>query len=275
MIKPFATACAFASLLFQAPLARAGDKAAPQDDATAPWSASLSTGWDSLYMFRGVNQLPGYKGYGSSISWTALSLTANLTPQDFLTINSWAAFGIGESDYKEVDGNFAYTHAIGDLSLTLGYSLFAVLDAPGGLYSHELSVAAAYELNFGPVKITPGVGYTFTLGPDAEHGGYIPANVGYLELRVDGEAPVYRDVVSLAPWIATGFSFGYNTTEAGADETNPFTGADHIECGAALNFSLSVSVTISPYVSYSHAWVQLAGTRANTVWGGVSVEISF
>src|SRR3954463_11843118 len=58
------------------------------------WSASLSTGWDSLYMFRGVNVLPGFEGYGSSLYWTQLSVTFNLSENDFLTVGAWTAFGI-------------------------------------------------------------------------------------------------------------------------------------------------------------------------------------
>jgi hypothetical protein len=59
------------------------------------WNASLSTGWDSLYMFRGVNTLPNPEnGYGYSLYWTQLSVTFNLTDNDFLTLAGWTAFGL-------------------------------------------------------------------------------------------------------------------------------------------------------------------------------------
>jgi len=69
-------------------------------------------------MFRGVNQLPGFGGYGSSISWTALTLTWSPTEHDAFSVASWAAFGLSESDYKEIDGIFTYTRTLGNLSLS-------------------------------------------------------------------------------------------------------------------------------------------------------------
>lgn len=255
------------------PAVHAGEKAVlVTPEELPPWSGSLSTGWDSLYMFRGVNQLPGPGGYGSSLSWTALSLTWSPTANDSFTVASWAAFGLGESDYKEIDGTLTYTRTLGDLSLSAGYALYAVLSAPGGLYSNELNVSAAYSLGLGPVTLTPGVRYDFTLGPEPENGGYIQSGAGYLEVRLDGEVAVCGDFLQAAGWVAAGFGFGYNFLE---DSEQPFSGADHVEMGFALPIALGPRISVSPYVAYSHTWVQLIGTRRDTFWGGVAVEISF
>ena len=111
------------------------------------WNADLSTGWDSLYMFRGVNVLPGFANYGSSIYWTDLSVTFNLTENDFLTLGGWMAFGLTDTDYKEFDAYAAYTHTFGDLFVSFGYTFYAVLSETFGLYSHELSAGVGYDFH--------------------------------------------------------------------------------------------------------------------------------
>lgn len=235
------------------------------------WSGEISAGWDSLYMFRGVNQLPGYAGYGSGISWTALSLTWSPTANDSFTIGTWTAFGVNASDYKEFDATLSYTRTLGDLSLSAGYSLYAVLS--DGTTSNELNISAAYDLHLGPVKITPMIDYIYTLGPEPGQGGYVPADAGYLEFRIDGEIPLHRDILRATPWIAAGFNFGYNAS--GDDIPQYFNGADHLELGLSLPFSVTRSITVSPYGAYSHAWRTLYGTSRDTFWGGVAVTFSF
>ena len=63
------------------------------EEPSKPWGAALSTGWDSLYMFRGVNVIShGTYGnnsdYGSGIYWTDLSFTWNITPNDPIAMSS-------------------------------------------------------------------------------------------------------------------------------------------------------------------------------------------
>lgn len=257
--------CPFASL-------RAGE--VQSSDETSPWTGSLATGWDSLYMFRGVNQLPGFEGYGSSISWTGLTLTWTFSEADSLTLGTWAAFGLTDSDYKEIDAFAVYTKTIGDLSLALGYSLYAVINEPNGLYANELNFAAGYDFTIGHVTLTPGVLYAFNLGPAPGNGGYVEQASGYLELRVDADIPVLHDGLSITPWTAFGLNFRYNTTGRN-DPPSPFIGTDHIECGVALPIVLSRAVTVAPYVASSFQWMCLPDTAATTFWGGASVAVSF
>lgn len=246
------------------------------EEALSPFSASLSTGYDSLYMFRGVNQLPAEdRGYGSGIAWTALSVSWAPTANDSLTAASWLAFGVDDSDYKEADFTLTYTRTIGDLSLSAGYALYAVLAEPHNAYSNELSVAAAYEFTLGPITLAPGLNYVFTLGPQPDNRGYIDAGLGYLDLRLDAGVPLYRDLVSLAPWAAVGFSFGYNSIDQPDGSTAHFTGTDHVELGLALPISVTGSIEIAPYAAYSRALTDLIGTRRDTFWAGLSITFSF
>jgi hypothetical protein len=240
----------------------------------APWSGAIAQGWDSLYMYRGVNQLPGFGGYGSSISWTALTLAWAPTEADTFSVDTWTAFGLGGADYKEFDVTAAYARSIGDLSLAAAYALYAVLSSPGGLYCHELSISAEYEFRWGPAVLTPSLEYAFTLGPSPEHGGYVQPGAGYFEARLDAVAPVIPGLVDFSPWIAAGLNFDYNSRDIG-NGPEPFTGANHLEAGVSLPVTISARLSVVPYVAFSQAWQPLPGTKRSTFWGGAAVTFSF
>jgi len=240
------------------------------EETTKWWGANLSTGWDSLYMFRGANVLRGDSSYGSGIYWTDLNVTFNLTENDFLTIGSWVAFGTGNNDYKEVDIYTSYTHTFGDFSVSLGYIFYYVWSAP--LYSHELSVSAAYEFDLGFMTVTPSLAYFFNLGPNLAEQGIADAATSYLLARVDGSIPVISDAVSIDPWISFGTNFDYNLDE----NLNQFVGANDLQVGIAIPWAINDTITVSGYGAYSYAWENLFGTtRPNTFWGGAQVDFSF
>jgi hypothetical protein len=246
----------------------------PTNETGPSWSAELSTGWDSLYMYRGVNQVPGFDDYGSSLSWTALSWTLQIGENDALSLGTWAAFSMGETDYKEIDAVASYTHTVGAFSLTFGYALYAVINEPNGLFNNELNVTIGYDFDLGFITLTPGLEYAFNVGPKPGQGGYSEQASSYLEIRLDGDMAIYRDKVALAPWAALGVNFRNNTTLRD-EEASPFTGADHFEVGAALPFSVAEGITLSPYAAVSMQWSDFPGTQPTTFWGGVSVNFSF
>ena len=245
------------------------------EEPTQWWNASLSTGWDSLYMFRGVNVLPDpANGYGSSLYWTQLSVTFNLSENDFLTIGNWIAFGLTDSSYKEDDVIVSYAHTIGNLTLKAGYTFYALLNVPNGLYSHELNVGASYAIELGPVTLTPGLNYYFNVGPNFGNRGFVEQCASYLEARLDASVPLYKDVISLAPYVSFGTSFRYNFTTH-TDPATPFVGTNNIQGGVALPIAVTDNITISPYGAYSYQWYGLVGTTPSTWWGGGSVTFSF
>ncbi len=146
------------------------EKVVVEKEARKWWSADLSTGWDSLYMFRGVNVLrfdqDGNKQkYGSSLYWTQLNVSFMPTENDTITLGSWMAFGIGNTRYKEFDGIVNYAHTFGDLEVGLGYIFYYYLNSV--LYQNELTAKLAYTFNL-PAGITlvPSLTYFFNLGPD-------------------------------------------------------------------------------------------------------------
>ena len=158
-------------LLSQAAFAGEGKKTLQEnvavEEARKWWGASLSTGWDSLYMFRGVNVLrfdqDGNKQrYGSSLYWAQVNVSFMPTENDTITLGSWMAFGLANSRYKEYNATVNYVHTFGDLAVGMGYTFYYYLNTV--LYQNELNWTVAYTFNL-PAGITlvPSVVYYLTL----------------------------------------------------------------------------------------------------------------
>lgn len=256
----------------------------PVVEETKWWSAALTTGWDSLYMFRGVNVLrydqDGQKQkYGSSLYWTDLNATWNISKNDFLTVGSWMAFGLGHTNYKELDLYANYTHTFGDLSVSLGYTFYYYLAS--NLYQNELNAKVAYTFHL-PAGITlvPSLTYFFNVGPDFDNykrwTGAVETCSSYLYARLDANIPVYKDIVSIAPWFGFGTSFDFNAkTDSSPQGYDFFTGANNIEMGIGIPVKLNSVITVYGYGAYSYQWYGLVGTNPSTFYGGAKVTFSF
>lgn len=268
-------AVGFAALLATKPLVAGDGKSFKEkvvvEEERKLWSAALSTGWDSLYMFRGVNVLRGDQSYGSSLYWTDLNATWNITENDFLTVGTWMAFGLNKTNYKELNVYAAYTHTFGNLALSFGYTFYDIISGP--LYANELNWKAAYTIELpAGITIVPSLTYFFNLGPDLADGeGIVKSTSSFLLARIDAGVPIYKDIIALAPWISFGTSFDYNIQQDGSY----FTGANNLELGLGLPIKINDVISLYGYVAYSTQWEDLAGTRPNTFWGGGKVTFSF
>ncbi len=270
-----------------------------------PWyNLSVSTGWDSLYMYRGANVLNNptnsqfengkWNSYGDSIYWTNTAFTWNLTDTDSLSVGGWLGFGMGNTvgGYREFDLILNYTKTIENWTLGLGYTFYYYFPA-GGVenYQNELNASVAYELDLGFMTLTPSATYFFNLGPafvngtagtwasEDGHGGVQQAS-SFLNFKLAGDIPVYKEVVSLAPWTALGLNFGYNQTLEGAGTADPymqwFNGFNNWEFGLALPIAINDNISVSGYVAYSYAFENLNGTTLpSTFWGGVNLALAF
>ncbi len=241
---------------------------------TFSFDASLSVGWDSLYMDRGVNGLRE-SGYGSGIAWVSLNLTWGVSEVDFISLLAWQCFATQSIDYREFDASIDYTRIIGDVALSAGYT-FNYGYSGGNFFSNELYATVAREWHLGPLAITPSTTYFFAIGPDADDGsGFVQAGSSYLLFRIDSTLPVYRDIVALESWSAFGVNFNYNTRETGDGETEPFAGPNNIECGLAVPVKINRTITISAYGAYSRAFTNLVSTAPNTFWGGARITFTY
>ena len=236
------------------------------------WAVNAYTGWDSLYMFRGVNVL----GNGRGIYW--LGGNVAITPWENGTITPGIWYGTSTSrsrNYNELDVSLDYTHTFGALAASFGWIYYYYPDNFGlggpDLNQNELYWKLAYGAEIGSVTITPSATYFLNVGPNLGNGGWTLPNASYLLLRVDASMPLYKEIVSLAPWTAFGVNFGFNANNQG----NTFDGGNNWELGLAMPVQITDWFKISGYVAYSYQWADLVGTDENTWWAGASANFSF
>ena len=233
------------------------------------WSVGAGTGWDSLYMFRGVNVL----GNGNGIYWINGSIGVTPWENGSFTTGLWYGVGTGYS-YREMDLSVDYTHSFGPLSASFGWLFYFYPDLGfnGNYFQNELYWKLAYDQEVGPVTLTPAVTYYYNLGPTIDDSnGITKPGASFLSFRLDGAMPLYKDIVSLAPWTAFNVNFEFNGNNSG----NFFSGGNNWELGLALPVQITEWFGISGYVAYSYQWQDLYNTDPNTVWAGASANFSF
>jgi len=221
------------------------------------WSINASTGYDSLYMFRGVNVL----GNGQGLYWLGGDIGITPWENGSFTAGVWYATGLGTT-YNELDVFLDYTHSFGALDASFGWVLYYY--PIGQDNQNELYWALAYNLEVGSVTITPNATYYLNVGD-------LVPGTSYLLLQIDASIPLYEDIVALEPWVGYGINFSYNVKEDGRS----FDGGNNFELGLALPIQITDWFGVSGYVAYSYQWQDLAGTDENTWWAGASANFSF
>ncbi len=253
------------------------------------WSITASTGWDSLYMFRGVNVL----GNGNGIYWVGGSATVNPWTDGAITAGVW--YGVGSwwnganthAPYGELDVYAEYAHTFGDLTLKAGWIYYYYPNVPaaaGGPNSsqNEIYFGASYNIEIGSVTLTPNTAFYYNVGPEiGKPGGIVNGGSSYWNLGLNATIPVAFDgAVSLAPYSMFGINFGFNNKDGGATRYN---GGNNWQSGIALPVAFTSWLTVSPYIAYSYQWNNfIAGagsgtglTDENTWWAGVSATVAF
>jgi len=269
------------------------------------WSVNASTGWDSLYMFRGVNVL----GNGNGLYW--LGADASVSPWENGTITAGVWYGVGshwngansQTRYGELDIFAEYTHTFGNLSATVGWVLYwypngqwenqGTGEGYYGTAQNEIYFGLAYDIELGSITITPNTTYYYNVGPEfGSPGGAVNGGSSWWQIGIDASIPIaYDGAVALEPYTLLGINFGLNDTvwSDGTGWANRFNGANNWQTGVALPIQFTSWLSVSPYVAYSYQMRNLpsygytdldAGNAAlmtaiNTWWCGISANISF
>jgi len=244
------------------------------------WSVNASTGFDSLYMFRGVNLL----GEGNPLYWLGADVSVSPWTDGTFTIGAWYGTSIlryantPKGKYGEWNLFADYTHTFGAFSASLGYTWYYYPNFGDGTTQNELYVGGAYDIEVGSITITPNVTYFFNVGPNSNQTmGWTAKNASYLLFQIDASVPVYEDVLALEPWAAFGLNFGLNTS---GRTGNVYAGGNNYEMGVALPFQVTDWFSIAPYGAVSYQWQQMPGyfggtTAPVTWWWGASANVSF
>ena len=279
---------------------------------TAMFNLNVSENYDSLYMFRGVNQIAN-----TGVLSTTFNPVWHITSNDQLSIPLWYAtavgrtgsyqcYGYGMQDYRELDIPLFYTHAIGPWTLGVGYELISVFnDGPtqlrGGYISssgpaqqgeqHEMSENIAYTFTNSIGTITPAMTYYQELGtPNTYSYGCVNAGSSFLTTSLSAAIPLVflkKDgSITCNPNTQMNFSFRYNNmatpnyvqtaygyTTGGYSKA--YTGFNNWQFQLPVTWQVTKVWSVTGYWAYSYQGCNLLGTAASTCWAGASIGMSF
>jgi hypothetical protein len=239
-------------------------------DSDRIWGVNVTTGWESRHVHYGVDESGPSGAYVNEVG---------VRLGDF-SVNVWNGFGLG-NNLVEWDFTAAYNVELGPVFVVPGYNLRYVPryakdshgEEEGEEHGHEEEEHG--EDHSEHVHNTYGNELFLVLGTTAIP--YVtPSTVfiwdlnnnpgGFLEFRLDGEVPVYEDIVSLQPYALLGLNFGYNTTEV--------YGLNNFQFGLQGTVAINDYVSVFAGVNYSVALEALeAIDQENVVW--VNVGLSF
>jgi hypothetical protein len=199
---------------------------------------------------------------------------------DFL-VNVWNGFGLG-NDLVEWDFTAAYNVELGPVFLVPGYNLRYVpryaKDSHGEEeHGHEEHGHEEEEHDEHSEHVHNTIGNELFLVLGTTAIPYVtPSTVfiwdlnntpgAFLEFRLDGEVPVYKDIVSLQPYALLGLNFGYNTTEV--------YGLNNFQFGLQGTVAINDYVSAFAGVNYSVALEALEAIEQDDVFW-VNVGLSF
>lgn len=246
------------------------------------WSINASTGWDSLYMFRGVNVL----GNGNGLYW--LGADIGISPWEGGTFTPGIWYGVGshwntantQQRYGELNVFVDFTQEFGNLALSTGWIYYWYPTTSQA--QNEIYLGASYDIEIGSVTITPNTTWYYNLGPQVgQPGGVVNGGASYWTMGLDVSVPVALDgAIAIEPYTVFGLNFGFNDRAVG---TARFNGGNNWETGVAVPIQFTSWFNISPYIAYSYQWQNLGAgagsgtglTAVNTWWAGISANFSY
>ncbi|MBP7949855.1 MAG: hypothetical protein KA004_09390 [Verrucomicrobiales bacterium] len=206
---------------------------------------TLSTGFDSHYIFHGVN-------VGEQLLWEKLEFAMPLTDKLSLTAGQW--FGhLFDYTYNELDLYAGLTYAAGPVNVSTGFTWYHYLD--GSVLDNQ------YEPFVTIASATLPVDVYFSYFYDFEVDGH------YLELGI-GKTFKVNDTLSIVASSSLGYNIGYNS------EVDDF---NHVGIRLGFPISLSRTATLTPYIGANFALeaTEGVGVEDDIFQAGISLAVKF
>jgi hypothetical protein len=90
----------------------------------------------------------------------------------------------------------------------------------------------------------------------------------YLEIRLDGAIPLYRDIFKLQPYALLGLNLGYNTST--------YYGWNNFQFGLEAIWKINRGISIYGGINYSVAMTALKDIdQSNEVWASTGVTFTY
>lgn len=252
------------------------------EDSSRWWGASLDAGWESRHVHYGVNETGNSGAFTTEVSvW-----------MKDLMFSVWSGFGTG-SDYQEWDFTVAYNFDLGPVFFIPGYNFRytpgIVEEGHGENDDHDHHEEEGHHDEqeehddhddhggHSHVHKTYGNELFFVLGTDRIP--YVTPNMvfiwdlnntpgAFMELRLDGDIPLWKDILSLQPYALLGLNFGYNTQD--------YYGWNNFQFGLEASWKINKTVRVFGGVNYSVALPALEEIgQGNEVWANAGISLAY
>ena len=248
------------------------------DAADRWWGVNVTTGWESRHVHYGVDETGPDGAYVNEVG---------IQLGDF-SVSVWNGIGTGNA-FLEWDFTVAYNIDLGPVFIVPGYNFryvpsYAVGGDDHGGEEHaeeehgeEEHAEENSDDHGGHVHNTYGNELFIAVGTNLIPYVVPSANLiwdlnnnpgGFMELRLDGDVPVYEDIVSLQPYALLGLNFGYNNAD--------YSGWNNFQFGAQATYSLNEYFSVFAGVNYSVALEALQQIdQDNVVWANVGLSFAY
>lgn len=221
--------------------------APPVAEEESIFSAEVSVGYDSFYIFRGEE-------LWEQTVWGQVEIGIALTDNLSLTLTPWYLSAV-DDDYTELDLLASVTYDAGFAEFTAGYAGYiyprgSFGDGDGIDDEHEASLGVSKS--FGVFEVSTLAAYNF----DRE--------ATYLEAGVGASFELCK-AVALEPSAAVGYSSNYYDAD----------GFTHVLLTLALPVKLTESATLTPYIAGNIPLEVLEDDQDPELFGGVALAVSF
>lgn len=251
MKKPFITSLAAAILLPLTLPAFAGSPpvppALPPAEPESAFSAEVSLGYDTFYIFRGEELY-------EQVLWSQVAIDISLTENLSLNLTPWYLSGI-DDDYTELDLLASLTYDAGFAEFTGGYAGYLY---PRGSSGGNEGIDDEHEASLAVSKML-GV---FELGVLAAYN--FDREGTYFEAKAGASFELCK-CAALEPSVAVGYSSNYY-------EEDGFT---HVLLSLAMPVKLTETATLTPYIAGNLPLEVLDAEQDAEVFGGVAFAVSF
>jgi hypothetical protein len=230
----------------------------PAPAAESDLGFTLSAGYDSKYIFRGLDL---------GDNWVTTSLDWSLPLTSALRLETGASYGVSADDsflgvdglsYQRLELNAGLVFDLGPVDLGVGYRWYNHQGDGDILLEDGHEVGLTLAAKAGPLNIGVGGYYDFAID------GW------FFELGVNSEIKL-TDRISLVPGASIGYGVDYNYHVEGASGIDGFS---HVGLSLALPIKLTKSATLTPYIAGNLPIDELDGLD-NQLFGGASISVKF
>ncbi|MEO0445534.1 MAG: TorF family putative porin [Verrucomicrobiota bacterium] len=238
-----------------------------------PFTGSVSVGYESLYMFRGID-------YGGDAPWMGIDLSIPVLGSS-IDLGAWYINPTDERNSAndandELDLYASMSRSFGGVNVTSGviFYSFPEAGAADGTRDFEKFISLAYAVG-DLIDVTWSTYYSLNFNADRQFASVQGDGAWFHDLNFS-KGMALTDCLPAGLSFGLGFSDNYNTN---ANDGTAYSGLNHYYTTLGLTYALTEAAALDMYLGGSFADDDVAGnfsaTQGDVLHGGASISVSF